>query len=492
MADRGYVYGVFVSDPQRPSQGAPFHLSYRVEERDMGGLLHQPTNSGFLDIFHGERIIGSCGLSFGGSYWYDGKNHAISPATASIHSISFDGASKAEPSVPGLADAANSLLRGSDANRILIFVEDQIPHAQHVSARLPLIGRFEKGPSGRFVLDGGATLLSRARASFRSVFPLIASSIYSAMESRSHKRLVLEGMLSGARTRVLYSGPESLARFYSGLILSPCDSFTSSNLPARSTDDPARSGFDLSIKACGQGGEHPQGEIMMPGLVRSAVRLPIDASAITRTLVHSAKSDIAKIEKAGFSSTISNDPLDFLLFYHTMHIPMILARHKSRANIFSIDQIGSAFREGHIIFVKKGPLHLGGAVLDKLGGRLRLRYMGILDGSISLTRSGVNSALIFFSMRDAVETGYRLLDMGMTASLGVDGVAWFKKKWGAVIEPEPEGPILRLRFKDDEVKSRFLTALDPVLLTKSDGKGWKIKNGKNPGSSLPRDESDSG
>jgi hypothetical protein len=135
--------------------------------------------------------------------------------------------------------------------------------------------------------------------------------------------------------------------------------------------------------------------------------------------------------KTGLSYRMSRDPAEFDHFYHHMYAPHIRRRYGELAEIDGYDDLRSVFSAGLLLFVLSGGKPVAGALSSLAGDTLLFRRTGVLDGDESHVKGGAQTALYYFQLRHAVDSGLAALDTLKSSPFLNDGVFKHKADWGA-------------------------------------------------------------
>ncbi|HSB46561.1 MAG TPA: hypothetical protein VLD37_00995 [Candidatus Bilamarchaeum sp.] len=342
-----------------------------------------------------------------------------------------------------LACALASLAGEHRAGRLAVSCGIPAPAAARL--RLHALGRPRSGIS--------EPLLSALRNSF----PVLAGAAYRLKSRLFPRSYVAKGRCGGLPLTVLLRTPGHKAALLSETLF---------DVPARAVPAGREDARDadleiLSVPESGAGG----GDFATPSSVRAIIDIPATLAEYEKGLPHSARSDINKIRKAGFMPRISRDRDDFVLFYKSMHLPTLEAMHESNAVRPTFSELESLFRAGYLLFACRGDATLGGVLVQECPGRvLALKAIGVLEGSRALMRSGVGSALYYFSVSHACEKGVAMLDFGLGGPFRTTGLTVYKNKWKARFVTDTGEPVLSYRFKDAKVREHLIARLDPFLL----------------------------
>ncbi|MFH0737331.1 MAG: hypothetical protein V1827_01875, partial [Candidatus Micrarchaeota archaeon] len=428
-----HVYGKFISD--QPAQSGCL-----LEEMSEGACASALTLSRAeiaqryslehccLRIKVYGEMTGTCWLAPGAAYSFRSRRYQTGGSTCLAYELSYGPKAAEDPGLSDIVAALERFLAAKGKDRLVISFDQKLMRGQAEAAHLHPLGESRHGIQGAFILGGPAkSLPERVKSILKARLPLLSSAAYHVITALRPPAFVLSGMAGRRKAKALFLGADCYARFYSGLLFDPCDSFLAAPPGWEKGMDRVPSGFDLVITHGPCPKDAGSGEVVMPAFINSVLDAPPDKASFHGSLCNSAKSDIRKIAREGYSHEISESPLDLILFYHSMYKPMVDNRHKIRAARFDFSMLEEALSQGFILFAQKNGLCLGGMLVSMAGKRLRLRFLGVLDGSFAHTRSGVNAALMYFSILHAIGNGYSTIDFGQSAALKGDGVAWFKE-----------------------------------------------------------------
>jgi hypothetical protein len=288
------------------------------------------------------------------------------------------------------------------------------------------------------------------------------TSIASRLLSASHlRKYLIEGTLAGQRLRIAFNGPKAMACFYSGVIFSQTQSKIRPLLFGKPPKSPP---VDMEASWFARtAAPKPHGTVL-PSFCRSILSVGGSFDDYIESLPKSATSDIKKIISGGFEAAISRDFFDLLIFYHSMYLPMLGARHREHSFYLSFAEIANYFNNGFILFVKRGRCPVAGMISVEHGGVIWGKVLGIAAGSAAHTQAGANSAVVYYLIKYAHDNRLGTVDLGYSSPFGSDGVLKFKAKWGARIVADRNIDFLCLEFRSEETKQRFFTALSPLQL----------------------------
>ncbi|RMF32724.1 MAG: hypothetical protein D6759_07885, partial [Chloroflexi bacterium] len=136
--------------------------------------------------------------------------------------------------------------------------------------------------------------------------------------------------------------------------------------------------------------------------------------------------------------TFSQQPEDLPLFYHTFYRPYLLERFESLAQASSFEELRYFFRYGWLVWIRDGGGDLLGGVLCFAVKRVFYAYViALKPGLPRRVTKAATAAWFAHVIRRAWQQGFATLDLGFTRPLLNDGVARYKRKWGAWVAFDP-------------------------------------------------------
>ncbi|MEX8492485.1 GNAT family N-acetyltransferase [Sphaerotilus sp.] len=175
-------------------------------------------------------------------------------------------------------------------------------------------------------------------------------------------------------------------------------------------------------------------------------------------------------ERYGLTYRISHSEEDFDFFYHRMHVPHIRRRYGDLSEMDSHASMLEFFRKGFVLFVLREGEPVAGALSLIEGDSILFRRSGVLDGDESHVKGGAQTALYYFQLRHAVNSGYRSVDTMKSAPFLNDGVFCHKADWGARAMPDREARQSVLYFvpEPDARTVRFFE-INPAVVCEGNG-----------------------
>jgi hypothetical protein len=183
-----------------------------------------------------------------------------------------------------------------------------------------------------------------------------------------------------------------------------------------------------------------------PALVSQALRLPLmidlekrldspldEAKAGWTT---SARTDIARVKRAGFQCTVDGGRDWIPTFIREFSTPSLALRHEAEAFHPTTRFLRSIVDDegGEFIRIWLDGVCVAAILNSHARDAYRLRSLGWRQGDPELLKRGVVAAMYWFSMRRAVELGYQRCRLGGAWPYLEDGLVFYKGKWGARFE----------------------------------------------------------
>ena len=175
-------------------------------------------------------------------------------------------------------------------------------------------------------------------------------------------------------------------------------------------------------------------------------------------------------ERYGLTYRISHDEADFDFFYHRMHVPHIRRRYGDLSEMDSHTSMLEHFRKGFVLFVLRQGEPVAGALSLVEGDSILFRRSGVLDGDESIVKGGAQTALYYFQLRHAVDSGYKSVDTMKSAPFLNDGVFCHKADWGAQALRDDEAQQTVFYFvPEPDVRTVRFFEINPAVVCEDDG-----------------------
>jgi hypothetical protein len=147
----------------------------------------------------------------------------------------------------------------------------------------------------------------------------------------------------------------------------------------------------------------------------------------------SAKANIAKVRRGGFTFDIVNSSRSVSDFHRTMFRPSMRSRHGAGASLDTERALVRHARTagGELLRVFQNGRWVAGVVTESTPIGYRLLKLGWLAGGESLLKSGVVSAIYWFGIQRAAALGHKRVLLGSVYPFLENGVLRYKSHWGA-------------------------------------------------------------
>ena len=153
--------------------------------------------------------------------------------------------------------------------------------------------------------------------------------------------------------------------------------------------------------------------------------------------VPSARGDIGRARRRGFTFEFESDPAWAREFHDRYHRPSIVGRHGDEAYVMSAEDIEERMRRhgAQFICVVRDGVRVVADLFEVTPEHLRLMRLGWLDGDYAHVKSGAVAAKYWFIFCHARKLGRRYVNLGGTPPQLDHGVMKYKMKWNPAIAP---------------------------------------------------------
>lgn len=178
------------------------------------------------------------------------------------------------------------------------------------------------------------------------------------------------------------------------------------------------------------------------GLEHDSLRVPVWVAMNTSIedypdgfaarLPRSARSDLSKVRKGGFTHEVTTDPAWAAEFHQRFHEPSVRGRHGEEGFVLGAADIEAilANRRGEILKVLRGDRCEAALLAHHEDESYRFARLGWRDNDPQLVKDGVLGALYWLAFARARELGVSEIRFGGTPPYLEDGLLHFKAKWG--------------------------------------------------------------
>jgi hypothetical protein len=170
----------------------------------------------------------------------------------------------------------------------------------------------------------------------------------------------------------------------------------------------------------------------VPVNIEMEMSVPVASSGPSAKWTDSAKSNIRKVRKSGFTFDVTTDDAWVDEFYERMFVPSMKARHGARAYVGTRRRMAELAHDDGAEFLRvfDDGRWVAGAVTVSSAADYRLIRLGWRDGNPGLLQRGVVSAAYWFGMQRAAALGRSRLLLGGVDPYLEDPVLIYKSHWG--------------------------------------------------------------
>lgn len=174
--------------------------------------------------------------------------------------------------------------------------------------------------------------------------------------------------------------------------------------------------------------------MIIPEWISMTLDISDSSEMVYKKLTDSAKDDIRKIKKYGFTYEFSEDIDKLQFFYKKMYLPYIYKRYGSSAYCVTYFAMRLLFeRDNKLMLIKHKGEYLAGSMFSVRNNKITATYTGIKDGNIKYLKQGVGAASYYFLIHWAKQKGFKILNFGTCRPFLNEGVFRYKSKWGATM-----------------------------------------------------------
>ena len=172
--------------------------------------------------------------------------------------------------------------------------------------------------------------------------------------------------------------------------------------------------------------------LVMPYYVAQTVELP-PSDANLRAVFHNSATngDLSRIRIAEFQYEITQDAAQLDFFYHQMHRPFTLDRHRDAARISPWPAFRRDNEKMELLLIRKEGMPIAGTLNLQTGDCYTNHVNGVLNADKELLRAGAVAALYWFTIVEAHRRGCATVNLNCARPFLKNGVLAYKKKWGS-------------------------------------------------------------
>jgi len=177
-----------------------------------------------------------------------------------------------------------------------------------------------------------------------------------------------------------------------------------------------------------------KGFITLPAWINMKLDITKSLEEISKNFKKSAKEDIRRIERHGYSYEVTDDPKKFDEFYYNLRQPYFIKRIGEQAlpGSTSYFEVKNGFESGKLFLIKDGDKYISGFIIINHRKETNPHFMGILESPY--LDEGAGSALFYNFITWAKRHDIKILNFGHTRTFLNEGAFRFKRKWGMTAE----------------------------------------------------------
>ena len=242
---------------------------------------------------------------------------------------------------------------------------------------------------------------------------------------------------------LLYSGDETSIPFLSSLVHHDTPQISSRGLLhlwniRRILRNPIHS-VDAAIVKCDRfygGFLEKKGFIIIPEWVTMVLDTSPPFDDLHRNFSKSAKEDIRKIKRQGYSYEVTHDLDKLHLFYQDMYLPYAHWRYGPSAVCTSYAAIRLLFEKDNLLLlIKHNNEYVCGSPFSVKKDTIIATYAGVRKGHYDEVKKGLGAAPYYFLILWAKNHNINTINFGKCRPFLRDGNFQYKKKWGTVVKP---------------------------------------------------------
>jgi hypothetical protein len=234
----------------------------------------------------------------------------------------------------------------------------------------------------------------------------------------------------------------------------------------------ARQEFDLGMALISHSNELPlRGLYTYRGTqsVRQVVDISPGWEEITRRFSNKNVRTPRRIRQFGLEYRVSKEAADLDRFYYQMYLPHV-QKFGASVVVDSYGEMRSWFSQGFLVLVLEAGKLIAGGLCRPEGETLVFQKIGVLNGDPEHLRKGAQSAVYYFVLQHAKQSGFTRLSFMYTPAFLNDGIFSHKAAWGAVASPYEKSTMSLLYFlPPDNPKTVLFLSKNPVIVAGDDG-----------------------
>ena len=178
-----------------------------------------------------------------------------------------------------------------------------------------------------------------------------------------------------------------------------------------------------------------KGFIVIPEWINMTLDISEPWDSFYKKLSKSAKEDIRKIKKLGYTYEITRDIDKLKMFYYKMYLPYISWKYREseiQANFYTIQHIFE--QAGELLLTKLDDEYIFGGLFLRKKDKIITSFAGIMEGKFEFVQQGAIAASYYFLIQYSKERDVKSINFGSSRPFFNDGIFMYKRKWGAKID----------------------------------------------------------
>jgi len=202
-------------------------------------------------------------------------------------------------------------------------------------------------------------------------------------------------------------------------------------------------------------------------LVLPRVNFSLDISPPMEQIVGNMKQlrrrSIRKIEASSYVYEVTKDPAKFKLFYEDIYLPLVAKTEKdSFSRLIPFGVAEKWFLRGELLLIKLDDAYLAGLLYHpETNNTVHCRMIAYNEGL-------AGQAALYHLIQTAKRDGYTSINYGAASPFMSDGLFFYKKSLGMVIEFKDSTSIFGLKISNFEEPVREFLVNNPCVLTDSE------------------------
>lgn len=208
----------------------------------------------------------------------------------------------------------------------------------------------------------------------------------------------------------------------------------------------------------------------MPDWVNLSLDLADDWTSVVRGFRHTTRNnDLRLVRRNAYHCKPTNDRDVIERFYDEMYAPFVTRRHEEESVLAPREQVVGRAMSGALLRVFREQQVVAAGVVYPEGEVLYFLWMGVPVQFGDSPPEGAISALYYYGIRHAFDTGLKTVDFTGTRAVLNDGPFRFKRKWGAVVDDAFSPSSILVRPRNGSLAAARFCQRNPLLARRDGG-----------------------